>query len=127
MKSKFSLIIMMFIGLTFFTGCNNPGNSNRAVNNLNAVIVTNRANTPAAPAEPQVDSKLNVANFNKMETGMKYTDVVKILGSEGEVISESEMSGVKTVMYIWSGASGSFVKVIFQNGKLIDKVQTGLR
>jgi hypothetical protein len=58
---------------------------------------------------------------------MKYADVVKILGSEGEIVTDSGLSGGKTVMYKWTDASGSFVKVIFQDGKLLDKVQTGLR
>ncbi len=134
MKNKLNLITIALVGLAFFTGCNNKSDSNKSVNNSNAAIVTNsnlavatnRQNTPAAPAGQQVNPKLNVANFDKMETGMKYTDVVKLLGSEGEVISENEMSGVKTVMYKWSGANGAFLKAIFQNGKLLDKVHTGL-
>lgn len=127
MKNKFNLIIMAFISFIFFTGCNKSSNSNEAVNGSNVVITANRATPPSATFGPQIDSNLNVVKFNKLETGMKYADVVKMLGSEGEVISDSDMSGVKTTIYKWSGASGAFVKAIFQNGKLIDKVHTGLR
>ncbi len=156
MKNKFNLITLTLIGLIFFTGCNNStnnsannlvannltnnnvtnnnlANSNKAVNASNVAIVTNSANIknssnkPAAPAGPEVASGLNVANFNKLETGMKYADVVRIFGSEGKIISDGDFGGVRTVMYQWSGAGGSFAKVVFQNDKLYDKAHTGLR
>jgi hypothetical protein len=41
---------------------------------------------------------------------MKYTDVVEILGSEGEVINEGNIPGGKTVIYKWNGASGTLFK-----------------
>lgn len=147
MKNKFNLVAMTLIGFIFFTGCNNSAtnttankvtgnnsvNSNKAVNASNVAVVTNTANikssanTPAAPAGPEVETGLNVANFNKLEKGMKYADAVKILGSEGKIISDGEFAGVRTVMYQWNGAGGSFVKVVFQDDKLYDKVHTGLR
>ena len=58
---------------------------------------------------------------------MKYTYLVEILGSEGEVISEGNMPGGKTVIYKWNGTSGTFLKVVFQDGKLYDKTHTALR
>ncbi len=134
MKNELNLIIIALVVSAFSAGCNNSGNNNKTLNKSNVAVVknansaaaTNRVSTPAATAAPQADSKLNVANFEKMEKGMKYADVVKLLGSEGEVISDGEMSGIRTVMYKWSGANGAFLKAIFQNGKLIDKVHTGL-
>ncbi len=134
MKNKINLITIAFTCLIFFTGCDKPanvnssGNVNKISSNANTAVVTNTANNmPSATVAPQSDSKLNAANFNKLETGMKYADVVKILGSEGEIVGDSGLSGGKTVMYKWTGSGGSFVKVIFQDGKLLDKVQTGLR
>ena len=147
MKNKFNLAALSLLVLIFFTGCNNSVtnttannvtgnnlvNSNRAVNASNVAVVTNTANfknsasTPAAAAGPEVETGLNVANFNKLEKGMKYADAVKIFGSEGKIISDGEFGGVRTVMYQWSGAGGSFAKVVFQDDKLYDKVHTGLR
>ncbi len=134
MKNKINIIMTAFACLIFFEGCsksadvNSSGNVNKVISNGNVAIVKNTANnTPTAPATMQPDSKFNGANFNKLDVGMKYADVVKILGSEGEIVTDSGLSGGKTVMYKWTDASGSFVKVIFQDGKLLDKVQTGLR
>ena len=156
MKNKFNLVALTLIGLIFFIGCNNSANnsatnnvtgnsattnvtnnnlvnSNTAANASNIAVVTNSANiknssnTPAALPVGPVDSGLNVANFNKLETGMKYADVVRIFGSEGKIISDGDFGGVRTVMYQWSGAGGSFAKIVFQNDKLYDKAHTGLR
>jgi PBP1b-binding outer membrane lipoprotein LpoB len=133
MKNKINIIVIAFVCLIFFDGCsksanvNSSGNTNRVIDNANTALATNTTNKkPTAPAAMQPDSKFNAANFNKLDVGMKYADVVNILGSEGEIVSDSGLSG-KTVMYKWTDASGSFVKVIFQDGKLLDKVQTGLR
>lgn len=127
MKSNFNLITLAFIGFIFVHGCDNAVNNNKANKNTNSAVVTSSVEPLASPVEIPYDSKLNVANFIKLENGMKYADVVKILGSKGEIISESEVSAAKIVVYKWSGAGGSFVKVVFQDGKLLDKVYTGLR
>ena len=111
----------------------NLANSNNAANASNVAIVGNSANiknsssTTAAPAGPEVNTGLNVANFEKLEKGMKYADVAKIFGSQGKIISDGQFGGVRTVMYEWRGAGGSFAKVVFQDDKLYDKVHTGLR
>jgi hypothetical protein len=108
-------------------------NINNAANASNVAIVSNTANiknssnSTAAPAGPEVNSGLNVQNFNKLEKGMKYADVAKIFGSEGKIISDGEFGGVRTVMYEWRGSGISFAKVVFQNDKLYDKAHTGLK
>lgn len=139
MKYKLNLIIITVVALTIISGCNKSDNNNKTVNRSNVATVTNSDNgvnaatvaTPDnrknAPAVSKGNSKINVTNFDQIRNGMKYQDVVNILGSEGEIIGDSDMSGIKTVMYKWNGeVSGSFIKVIFQNDKLIDKAQTGL-
>ncbi len=128
MEKYFKLTIIPLVGLAFFSGCNDSGNVvNKAADNSNAAIVTNRANTASsAPVGPKTDSKVNVANFAKLDKKMNYTDVVKLLGAEGKVVSENEFPGVKTVIYQWNNDTGGFLKAVFQNGKLVDKVQTGL-
>lgn len=98
-----------------------PGNANTSV------TVTKNAKIPAARADAEFYSKINLENFIKLEKGMKYADVVKLLGSEGENIGETDIPGAKSVMYKWSGASNSFIKIFFQNDKLIEKVHTGLK
>lgn len=95
---------------------------------------TNAANRPAEKAavstptpEPVKKSGVTMENFNKIKTGMRYADVVEILGQEGEVISESEVAGINTIMYQWSGGMLSNMNAMFQNGKLVNKAQFGLK
>jgi hypothetical protein len=111
----------------------NLANSNKVADASNVAIVANTgniknsSNTTAVPVGPEVETGLNVANFNKLEKGMKHADVAKIFGSQGKIISDGQFGGVRTVMYEWRGAGGSFAKVVFQDDKLYDKVHTGLR
>lgn len=74
-------------------------------------------------------NKLNLSKFNQIQTGMSYEEVVKIIGSEGEVVSESDMFGYHTIMYSWSGKGSTGANAIFtfQNNKLNNKAQVGLR
>jgi hypothetical protein len=54
---------------------------------------------------------------------MTYEQVVSIMGTSGELISSNEIAGIKSVMYSWKNANGSNINTVFQNGKLIQKVQ----
>lgn len=65
--------------------------------------------------------------YESIKTGMKYEDVVKIFGKEGEEISSNDIAGYKTIVYKWSGEKAlSAVTIIFQNGKVTSKSQFGL-
>ncbi len=77
----------------------------------------------------QKHEKLNLEKFNKIETGMTYEQVVAIIGEEGTVLSESEISNIKTIIYSWygKGSIGANANITFQNGKVISKAQFGLK
>lgn len=134
MKNSFNLMIVGFVGLAIVMGCSsasknttttNPATSNAAANGA----ATGTAKT-SAPAPEAAMGGVTMANFSKIKNGMKYADVVKILGKEGEVLSESEVSGYKTVMYKWDGDEGGFganMNAMFQNGKMMSKSQFGLK
>ncbi len=83
---------------------------------------------PVIPAPaPTTATGVTLENFNKIQIGMSYAQVVGILGEEGTVISENEIGDYKTVMYQFTGGFGSNCNAMFQNGKLISKAQFGLR
>ena len=50
--------------------------------------------------------KATLTAFNGIHNGMSYYDVVRIIGCNGSVLSDSEMAGFKTTMYGWSGKGG---------------------
>ncbi|MDA2738393.1 DUF3862 domain-containing protein [Bacillus cereus group sp. Bc015] len=79
--------------------------------------------------EPAKKEGINKAEFEQIQNGMSYEEVVAIIGNEGELQSESEVGNYKTQLYTWKGESGigSNANVTFQNGKVQAKAQFGLK
>jgi hypothetical protein len=80
-------------------------------------------------AKPQGKVKITKAQFDKVQTGMTYEEVVKILGGPGELMSEAGEKGTPyyTVMYQYEGNGlGANANFTFQGGKLEAKAQFGL-
>lgn len=79
-------------------------------------------------------SKVTVSKseYDRIEHGMSYAQVVRIIGSPGEQMSSNRIDGqgvmpnVRTEMYMWQNGNGSNMNAIFQNDKLIQKAQFGL-
>jgi Domain of Unknown Function with PDB structure (DUF3862) len=65
--------------------------------------------------------------YKKIKNGMSYDEVKKIIGQDGEEISNTSAGGFKTVMYQWMNADATNVEVMFQNGKVDTKSQFGLK
>ena len=82
-----------------------------------------------ATEETRSRSGVTMANFRRLESGMSYEEVTGILGKEGEEISSSDIAGIHTVMYQWMGDTGwgANMNVMFQDDKLIQKAQFGLK
>ena len=95
---------------------------------------TPKNDTPqqAAPTPaPEPKKGITKAEFDQIQNGMTYEQVVQIIGSEGEVMSESGQKGDQyyTVMYTWEGESGfgANANAMFQGGKMVNKAQFGLK
>lgn len=73
--------------------------------------------------------KLTKEKFEQITDGMTYEEVVKIIGAEGTLISETGEKGTDfhTLMYEFP-TDGMFsnANMMFQGGKLINKAQFGL-
>jgi hypothetical protein len=87
---------------------------------------------PAAHAPaPKKKTSITKADFDKMQTGMTYEQVVQTIGVEGELLSESGDKGTPyyTVMYEWQGDGnlGANANAMFQGGKMMSKSQFGLK
>lgn len=72
--------------------------------------------------------------YQRIKNGMPYMQVVEIIGDEGEEMSRNKIEGVpgvmesiETVMYQWVNSNGSNMNAMFQNDKLMQKAQFGLR
>lgn len=90
---------------------------------------------PPAPVEPEEsvepynDPGISMAEFSRIQSGMSYEQATEIIGGPGEVISESDMAGYRTVMFQYEGERGfgANANLMFQNGKMIQKAQFGLQ
>lgn len=80
------------------------------------------------PNEPENKPTISKAEFEQIKTGMTYEEVVKIIGGEGNLLSETKIGNIHSVMYEWDGEGmiGANANFIFQNGKLQTKSQFGL-
>lgn len=77
--------------------------------------------------ESENASGINEEKFNQIKNGMTYDEVKEIIGVDGTNISESELGGIKTVMYQWTVENGiGNVTITFQDDKVINKTQIGV-
>ncbi|WP_050615567.1 DUF3862 domain-containing protein [Bacillus testis] len=76
-------------------------------------------------------AEITLEQFNAIENGMSYEEVTKIIGGEGEVLSESGEKGTNlhTVIYVYQGKGnlGANANFTFQGNKLVNKAQFGLK
>ncbi|WP_324658948.1 DUF3862 domain-containing protein [Bacillus cereus] len=88
--------------------------------------------------QPEVTEKTNTssnektmtkAEFEQIQNDMSYEEVVKIIGSEGELQSESTVGDYTSKLYMWEGEGGlgANANITFSNNKLQAKSQFGLK
>lgn len=70
---------------------------------------------------------VTLAEYEQIREGMTYEQVRTVIGTPGEELSRSDLAGYTTVMYSWSNPNGSNMNAMFQNGRLVNKAQFGLR
>ncbi|MFZ1934351.1 MAG: zinc ribbon domain-containing protein [Thermoguttaceae bacterium] len=98
------------------------------------------SSTPSGDSSAQVkaqahvptvaETKLTLANFGKIETGMDRYDVGDILGRDYKTVAKSEFGqntdyDLTTESLEWQDGF-RVVTCMFQNGKLVSKAQAGL-
>lgn len=93
-------------------------------NGSNTAQVTKQSTDSATTQDAK---QVTLEKYNQIKNGMTYKEVVKIIGFEGTEDSQSEVGGIKTVMYTWQNDDGSNMNATFQNGKLVEKAQFGLK
>ena len=71
----------------------------------------------------------NLERFYRINAGMSYNQVARILGQDGEEISRVQIEGLPTtVMYTWISQKNRIANMnaTFQDDKLVSKAQLGL-
>lgn len=85
------------------------------------------AAAPAASEAAASGPKLDIAAYGRIKTGMSYKAVRAIVGADGEEQSSSDLAGIRTAAYTWRNSDGSNMMLMFQNGRLAQKAQFGLK
>ena len=72
---------------------------------------------------------LTYSNYQKIENGMTYEEVVQIFeGHEGILDTSSSFGDFSITSYTWENEIGTrYVSVVFENNKVYSKSQFGLR
>ena len=70
---------------------------------------------------------VTAAEYRQLTTGMTYDQAFEVVGFHGEELSHNEIAGISTVMVQWANRDGGNMNAMFQNGRLIQKAQFGLR
>jgi len=103
-----------------------PTSTQQSASTLSSSEATGANTTTGTPAA--TTAGVTMASYNRIKNGMTYSQVVQILGKEGTELSSNEIAGIRTIMYQWEGDGwGSNMNVMFQNGKVIQKAQFGLK
>ena len=124
-KWWFWLIIIIVIAGIGGAGANNQGTdtttSSQEVSNSSNESVANDTSTE------QENIRVTLEQYNQVQDGMTYDEVVSIFGGKENSSSESEIAGIKSEVKTWSG-NGTFsvVSIGFTDGQVSSKSQTGL-
>ncbi len=70
---------------------------------------------------------VTLAEYEQIRDGMSYAQVTVIIGAAGQEMGRSDLAGYTTVIYGWSNPGGSNMNATFQNERLVNKAQSGLR
>ncbi len=152
MKIKLDFILLFFIAL--FTGCNSAQKPTDTSNQTPPTAVVNapkpnetslppvsppervkpivpiQRNAETGDAKKPDESNVVTTTFDKIQKGMNYREVAAIIGSPGENAGEFKVEKGSIVMYRWKGKTDKgdwILSAKFENGKLTDKSQFGLK
>ena len=137
------LVLACVVGLSV-AGCSQPAPTSQTSSSpvqgsasQNTAPTSSSGTTPQAPSEPSAGSApasqdgkavATLAKFNKIKSGMKLAEVVKIMGGPGTKIGEGSSGNLTVAMYGWYGADPTNVMVVsFHNGAVDSKRQEGLQ
>ncbi|MFX0548507.1 DUF3862 domain-containing protein [Hathewaya histolytica] len=127
-KWWFWLVVILFIG--GIGNALNKGDDPKKVGKSSTTVSKTENKDKKEKSKPKEEekekTKVNYENFLKVKMGMKYEDVVKIIG-EGKQSSSSEVSGVKISLYSWHGDGISNMNITIKDGVVSGKAQMGLQ
>ena len=92
---------------------------------LQSPIVTTTKVTAPALEEPDL---VTLNDYLNLRDEMSYAEVVGVIKVSGSEVSRTTTGGINVVMYTWKNGRGrGSLTAMFQNDRLINKTQFGLK
>ena len=66
------------------------------------------------------------AEYEAVQPGMLYGQVIRVIGAEGEEMSVTEVAGRRTKTYVWKNSLTAMMTGVFVDGEMISKSQFGI-
>ncbi len=82
------------------------------------------AEAPQTP--PATDLTFTSSMYTQIQKGMTYRQVADLLGAAGEQLSSSYFDGAANQVYVWANPDDSHICVVFRDGTVLVKTQSGL-
>ncbi len=119
-------LLGIFVLIAVVSGCSMLGKKEETKTDASPAPSSTASSTPQNSSS---DSKasLTLEKFNELKNGMKYEEVVKVLGSEGVETSNYSSGSFKTTTYKWEGENYARITATFRNGELTTKMQSNLK
>lgn len=99
--------------------------SGDGISNMNVTLQKNKLILKTQMRLDENFQYITLEQYNQLQEGMSYDQVKEIIG-EGQILSQSEMMGIDTVMYTWINESGANANLTFQGDTLQMKAQFNL-
>jgi hypothetical protein len=94
--------------------------------NVTPADVAAAQETEAPLTAPAADLTFTSSMYTQIQKGMTYRQVADLLGAAGEQLSSSYFDGVANQVYVWANPDDSHICVVFQDGAVLIKTQSGL-
>lgn len=119
----------ILIGLAVLGSILGPPKPNSALAPNVAPVPDQNKDYPASDVVVANDPGISALEFAQLRNGMTYDEAQAVVGSSGELVTDSEIAGIRTFAVKWDGERGfgANANVMFQNGKLVMKAQAGLQ
>lgn len=85
-----------------------------------------QAASPSASAGTEENRRITATEFAEVVEGMSYQEAARRIGDPGKAQGSATLNGVSATAYVWTNDDGSQAAIIFRQGKMAMKTQSGL-
>lgn len=125
MRKNLGLILIIVV---FFIGCSNSSSdTNSKSSEINKDMVPQPIDL-VVPVEVENTYQISKENFDKIKKGRSLAEVESIIAGTNQLISTKNVNGKVLETYRWETAdSAKYIEVTFENNKVMEKKQKGLK